>query len=352
MSEEDQEEPSEEPPTAAPHCLNCDAELTGQYCGHCGQRAVGRLISVWELVRDAFGDLLDVDSRLWRTLRLMAFRPGRLTAEYLSGRRARYMPPFRTYLVLSLLFFFIVFFDADKFGILFAPSAEESAPAEQKPLLTEEDRRRVEEELAREGIHISPRGEGRNTESGVLSLDFGEGETDCSVEGYDPNDLPGWLGRRLTKERMQQACLNLTANGEEGVRGFFERLIEMIPAALFVLLPVMAMVLKLLYPLSRRFYVEHLLMVVNFHSFVFLALTVQTVLTRTGDWLRLPDPVMMILLTPVVVYLPVYFYKTLRTVYRQGHMLTSLKYLMLIAAYSTGLTFMMLFVGIFAVFQA
>ena len=44
-------------------CLNCGTALGGQYCGNCGQRAASRLISVWELLRDAFGDLLDVDLR-------------------------------------------------------------------------------------------------------------------------------------------------------------------------------------------------------------------------------------------------------------------------------------------------
>ena len=88
-------------------CLNCSALLTGQYCANCGQRARGRLISIWELVRDAIGDLFELDSRLWRTLIPLMVRPGQLTREYLMGRRARFMPPFRTYLVLSLAFFLV-----------------------------------------------------------------------------------------------------------------------------------------------------------------------------------------------------------------------------------------------------
>ncbi|HEX5765407.1 MAG TPA: DUF4286 family protein, partial [Woeseiaceae bacterium] len=49
-------------------CLNCQALLQGQYCARCGQRARGRLISIWELVRDAVGDLFELDSRLWQTI--------------------------------------------------------------------------------------------------------------------------------------------------------------------------------------------------------------------------------------------------------------------------------------------
>jgi hypothetical protein len=74
-------------------CLNCGAVLGGQYCGYCGQRATTRLISIWQLVREAFGDLFELDSRLWRTLLPLLFRPGKLTQDYLQGRRARYMPP-------------------------------------------------------------------------------------------------------------------------------------------------------------------------------------------------------------------------------------------------------------------
>jgi hypothetical protein len=111
----------------AESCLNCGTPLGGQYCSTCGQRSQSRLISIVELTRDAFGDLFELDSRLWRTLVPLLIRPGRLTSDYLMGRRARFMPPFRTYLVLSILFFFATFFEPEEdFGILFEPGTEET----------------------------------------------------------------------------------------------------------------------------------------------------------------------------------------------------------------------------------
>ena len=95
----------EAPGGESPWCLNCGTRLRGQYCGTCGQRSQSRLIRLWELIADAFGDLFELDSRLWRTLIPLVIRPGKLTRDYLKGRRARYMPPFRMYLVLSLVFF-------------------------------------------------------------------------------------------------------------------------------------------------------------------------------------------------------------------------------------------------------
>ena len=87
------------------NCLNCGEVLTGQHCSHCGQPATVRVLSLWGLLKDVVGDLLDADSRVWRTLWPLAFRPGLLTQEFLRGRRASYTPPFRMYLVLSVVFF-------------------------------------------------------------------------------------------------------------------------------------------------------------------------------------------------------------------------------------------------------
>ena len=97
------------------NCLNCGEVLTGQHCSHCGQRAKVQVISLWGLIKDFLGDFFDWDSRVWRTLRPLAFRPGLLTQEYLRGRRAHYTPPFRMYLILSVVFFLIAsIFDPGK----------------------------------------------------------------------------------------------------------------------------------------------------------------------------------------------------------------------------------------------
>ena len=89
------------------NCLNCGEVLRGQHCSHCGQRAKVRVLSLGTLVRDLLGDLTNFDSRIWRTLKPLAFRPGVLTVEFLRGRRTHYSPPFRMYLILSVAFFLL-----------------------------------------------------------------------------------------------------------------------------------------------------------------------------------------------------------------------------------------------------
>src|SRR5215469_10963942 len=91
--------------TATARCDNCGAAVSGHYCAACGQRLEAPLQSLWHFTREATEDLTHTDSRLWRTLGALLFRPGYLTREFLAGRRARYLPPVRLYLVISVLFF-------------------------------------------------------------------------------------------------------------------------------------------------------------------------------------------------------------------------------------------------------
>jgi hypothetical protein len=271
---------SELVPEQSANCLNCGARLRGQYCGTCGQRSRSRLISLWELVSDAFGDLLEIDSRLWQTLIPLLVRPGRLTADYLQGKRARFMPPFRMYLVLSLLFFVVAFFDPqEELSLLFEPQPEPTPEeVQQQAEGTEQAVAEAQEaidNLVEEGVIDEEEVSGnlQVDEDGVRWTFDGEdveSEGDCDVTESDIEDLPEWLARRMTPERLQRICERTRLDDGESL---IEGMLDNIPAALIVLLPLMAFVLKALYPLSKRYYVEHLLFFVHFHAFFFLMLT-------------------------------------------------------------------------------
>ncbi|MEM8996651.1 MAG: DUF3667 domain-containing protein [Acidobacteriota bacterium] len=84
-------------------CLNCKRELIGPYCHHCGQKEQDLDVRFTELMADWLGGVVGFDARIWSTLRVLFRWPGQLTLEFLEGRRARYVSPFRLYLVSSLL---------------------------------------------------------------------------------------------------------------------------------------------------------------------------------------------------------------------------------------------------------
>jgi hypothetical protein len=335
-------------------CLNCKTPLSGQYCANCGQRARSRLISLWELITDAFGDLFELDSRLWRTLIPLFARPGVLTKDYLEGRRVRFMPPFRTYLVLSIIFFLIAFFDPKKdLQILFEPEETQSSAVTETETSPDEAqvRQEVLDQLEEAGVELSDeeKEDLKAVEKG-LSINIGEGtaESACEFDDFENTQLPEWLAKRLTKERLLQVCKKVTAN--DG-RDFLNRLLDNVPAALFFLLPLMALVLKVLYPLSKRYYVEHLLFVVHFHAFFFLVLTLQILFSRTGVLMAIPEGAVTATIVAISFYIPVYLYKAMRRVYGQGHLLTLLKYLMLVVAYAIGFALVLLIATLIAAFS-
>ena len=90
-------------------CLNCKTSLNLKrtYCSICGQPTLNLHQSFMTIAFQALHELLDIDGRLFNTLKILLFSPGRLSKEYTEGRRARYTPPLRMYLVISLLFFVI-----------------------------------------------------------------------------------------------------------------------------------------------------------------------------------------------------------------------------------------------------
>ncbi|NQZ89817.1 MAG: DUF3667 domain-containing protein [Colwellia sp.] len=90
-------------------CLNCKTSLNlkSTYCSICGQPTLNLHQSFMTIAFQALHELLDIDGRLFNTLKILLFSPGRLSKEYTAGRRARYTPPLRMYLVISLLFFVI-----------------------------------------------------------------------------------------------------------------------------------------------------------------------------------------------------------------------------------------------------
>lgn len=359
-------------PAAA--CANCDAALRGQYCANCGQRARSRMISLWELVREASDVLTSLDSRLWRTLGLLMFRPGFLTEDYLLGRRARYIPPLRLFIGCSLLFFFLLAIGA-RYGL----EGEVVVVGEDDPGVnlqigigdddgadTSGDMPGAQPSVERpEGQDVgeatgpdADRADGvDHTDGDAASADDSLTQTQTSSDDApeaDENncddiefDIPedwSWMRQWLTEERVKATCRKIVADGGGS---FGLALLENIPIMMFLLLPVMAFVMKLAYPLSRRYYVEHLLFLVHFHAFVYLLLTVNLLAEWAFEETVLPDWPSYALAIVTAVYVPVYLYRSMRLVYKQGAAATILKYGALGLAYLIG--FLILFAGTLAV---
>ena len=355
------------------NCLNCGEVLTGQHCSHCGQPAKVRVLSLWGLTRDVIGDLLDTDSRVWRTLWPLAFRPGLLTQDFLRGRRASYTPPFRMYLVLSLVFFVLASFDdpgrevavqlddggtniqlrqggaapegtpepdgatpADPAATPPAPAATPEAPAP-PPALDAEARRLIDQLVKR--VPADARQELRAELETSLAAATPEERAatarlmadPCGEENFNLEGAP-FLERY--EPRLRDACRKIVADQQSFGRALWNN----IPKMMFIFLPLIAAALSLLYIRSGRYYVEHLLFVVHFHAFFFLTGVLVLLFERlaelsTGAVASGLAAVQRILGTVLVFYVPLYLLKAMRRVYAQSWWKTVPKYALLGMAY-------------------
>lgn len=274
---------------AAQACANCGAALSGPYCGQCGQRHEPAIHSFRHFMAEGLEDLTHADSRLWRTLGALLFRPGFLTREFLEGRRARYLPPLRLYLVLSVTFFLIA-------GIL-----------AQRPGAANAYVVRVD---AASGA----------VTSGQLAANPATARQVCS----DAQRQMAWLGR--LSPQFESSCV---ATVEDGGRRLSESLLHEIPRAMFLFLPLLGLVMKGLYRRPRRHYVEHVLFFVHNHACLFLLLAASALLGALG----LPQWAMSAVHTVLLTYVPVYFLVSMRRVYGQGWLPTAGKLAALSLAY-------------------
>ena len=89
-------------------CPNCGSIRPDRFCSHCGQNDRNYMRGAWSVVYEFFREMFELDSRLFRTLRSLLFRPGHLSSEFSRNRRAAYMSPVRLYLFTSFLFFLVL----------------------------------------------------------------------------------------------------------------------------------------------------------------------------------------------------------------------------------------------------
>ncbi len=275
-------------------CLNCDAPAPESFCPRCGQSTRERRAPFRTLVREIL-DYLSLDTALPRSLYGLLFRPGRLTELYRSGKRASYVAPLRMYLVISLIFF--VIFQIKPPDVTETPvyvAGELVGPVKPEPA----------------------DGSGLKTSFSILSPP--EEATWFSVLIED-----GLLAGK--KERFQEM------DPQELIDQLFGGLQRHLKLGLFVFLPLLALVLRLLFLRSGSLYFDHLIFALHFQSFFFLCLSLVSIFG--SPW---------VYGLVCLIIAPAYLLLALRRVYRQRWRWLVPKFLAL------GLAYFVLLVHVFA----
>lgn len=230
-------------------CSNCGVRLlrASKYCHSCGQATRQRLPSMRGMYSEYAQNYVGMEGALWRTLLRLFLLPGSLTAEYLRGRRRRYLLPVRLFLTISVLFFVVIGFATRNTGeaaVLAQQLAEKRGP--------------------------------------VTVLDFGAAYARVETDGEFVCDLPEVICERL-KKRYAVEPARLAAELEAVQRRFF----AYASYGMFALMPVFAFLLMLAYRNREMYYAEHLIMALHLHAFWFIALLAFYPARYAPEWVGL-----------------------------------------------------------------
>lgn len=257
-------------------CRNCGTDLKGEFCHACGQSSKVVRRPTLEILREAVSHLLHLDSKLFITLKLLFFKPGQLALDWTECKRARYIPPFRLYIIASFFLFLIVGFT----------------------------NRDVQMELAQ----------------------FHAGQEEME-------ELRDELERAKEEKKWVEALLLQAAvEAVEDPAEYNRKLVKNLPKAAFLLLPVFALVHMLVNIRQERFYIDYLLFSLNFHSFSFILISAVSLLLLLIPQINF---ISAFLYLPIPAYAIVGF----KNFHQQGWLKSILKAILAMASYCVVLLF-------------
>ncbi|MGY1457899.1 DUF3667 domain-containing protein [Luteimonas sp. A534] len=365
------------------HCENCAAALHGEFCHACGQSVHNPIRHFGHAIEEFFEAFWHLDGRVFRTLRDLWF-PGRVAINYLAGHRARYIAPLRLFVILSVLTFFIgavsVHVDDNPVTVTGIEEIRGAGTVEEVERIRDAMTAEIEAARVEAGntpgidpalvaaevrIHgaaanriVELTGEPAAGDTGESSAPGGkrpsslqfnsfghkgvwDAETNPLVVNWWPRFANDWLNRKVGNLDKNMQSFDGAAPDV-----WLQGIMSSAPSALFLLVPVFALLLKVAYLFTRRVYLEHLVVALYSHIFLLLMLTAAFLLAALDDWVgtRAAGVVSALAMFAILVWMPVYLLMMQKRVYAQSWWLTVPKYLVIGFIYFMMLTFATLLV--------
>lgn len=234
-------------------CLNCGTYLTGNFCSYCGQKDLPAKETIRALIGQFMGGILNYDSALAKTMARLFGAPGKLSADYLKGQRARYIHPVRIYLFISALFFISLKY-------IFDPLEKSQQP---KP--------EIEQTAS------------TTSEEKELPLEINWGDSDQKVSSYaeflaQQDSLPAAKKASDLEHAVVAQFFKVNEaypNDADMSAVLLDQAVQMIPQLLFVLLPLLALVNRIVFFRRKKFwYMDHAVFVLHLATSLFITLWV------------------------------------------------------------------------------
>jgi hypothetical protein len=287
----DSEQEGNQRPEDGNTCLNCDSPLTGLYCANCGQKDLPKRQTIGELFINFVSSFWSFESKFLRTGKFLLLKPGRLAIDYTEGKRERYYHPARLYVFISFIFFLLT-------NVLPDSESGKEKDSDKYSIQNSED-------------------------FSVEQFDAVVGKFK-SAEQYDsaqrmlpPGERDGFWMRKI-REREIHINQRYKGKGKEFSAAFSDNYTGNVPKIFFFLLPVFALVLKLLYVRRDFFYSEHLVFSIYYYNFFFLTGSIYLLIEQVPfgssvSWI-------------IIIWMFIYLFQSMRKMYKQSWLKTLLKY--------------------------
>lgn len=251
------------------NCLNCGARLSGAYCAACGQKAHLHR-SLRAFMGDFVAGIMNFEGKFWRTLPMLAWRPGEMTRRYIAGERARYISPVALYLFTVFAMFAVLNFTgtfnpiSGEGGI--RADVQESLATDQAALAKLESEKQAAVAANQDTTNLDNR-------IAKLSGDIEDSRKFLSGEAFSAEemgeDTPNWV-RPLVQQATQNPEL-LTSNIQDAASKYS-----------WLLIPLSVPFLWLLFPLRRRKMYDHTVFVTYSLSFMMMLVIAGGLLVAAG----------------------------------------------------------------------
>jgi hypothetical protein len=303
---------------AASDCPNCGASVSGNFCHQCGQETVLHPPSTREFVHEFIGHYVALEGKLLQTMKLLLFKPGVLSLEYLQGRRVRYIEPLRVYLTFSLIFFAVFKFMGEDHHI--GDVKLKGVPVIK---IDPQDKKKAAPAPAHAPAAAAAKPDENESDDPPSADDVrAELRKDETLQDIkkDLNEDHAGIGDKLEK-------IISIAGDDDGAKlkkAFFGSA----PYAVFAMMPLFALYLKILYLGTGKRYGEHLLFALHTNAFAFLMLTLLLLIPSGVPWVG----------KLLVLWLTFYLPTAMRRVYGGSRKLTALRWIVLMFLHLLTLT--------------
>lgn len=284
-------------------CLNCNHVVENKYCPNCGQENTETRQSFHYLFTHFVEDLTHYDGSFWKTIKALLFKPGRLTLEYLAGKRKLYVPPVKLYIFISFVAFLLP-------NILPKFSFVEDVDSNKKTESTKDEIEIDDQEVV---VFNGP---------GITSLK----QLDSIQNSLPETEKLTWAEYETYKFTIKNKEKATKAESREQIK---ENLKHNLPKVLFLYMPLFAFFLWLFHNKKKWYYFDSGVFTLHYFGFLLLLFTISVVLEWLFALVYSGDLISVLIGITTTTYAFFYFFRAHSTFFGEKKYISRLKSLIL-----------------------